>query len=183
MQVLLHVSTDDWRARRANNQRRALDSAWFSAGTRIGASVRASAGRCCGAPNAREGSGADVLHRKPNREERRNGAPPSSLPRRPAGGDRMSWVRTWLPAAIIIVGFVAAVASGFSETGAEGGGLLVAAGLSVWLINALYRFGVRGDRERDDEDRARTFFDEHGYWPDDDPPPPHPTGPSSTASP
>jgi hypothetical protein len=38
----------------------------------------------------------------------------------------------------------------------------VAAGLSVWIINALYRFGVRGDRERDDEDRARTFFDEHG---------------------
>jgi hypothetical protein len=37
----------------------------------------------------------------------------------------------------------------------------------VWLINALYRFGVNGDRERDDEDRARTFFDEHGYWPDE----------------
>jgi hypothetical protein len=55
--------------------------------------------------------------------------------------------------------------------------------LSVWLINALYRLGVRGDRERDDEDRARTFFDEHGYWPDDDPPPPNPTGPSRTASP
>lgn len=70
-----------------------------------------------------------------------------------------------------------------SRSGAEGGGLLVAAGLSVWLINALYRFGVRGDRERDDEDRARTFFDEHGYWPDDDPPPPNPTGPSITASP
>jgi len=38
----------------------------------------------------------------------------------------------------------------------------------VWLINALYRFGVSGDREREDEDRARTFFDEHGYWPDED---------------
>lgn len=70
-----------------------------------------------------------------------------------------------------------------SGSGAEGGGLLVAAGLSVWLINALYRLGVRGDRERDDEDRARTFFDEHGYWPDDHPPPPNPTGPSRTASP
>jgi hypothetical protein len=55
--------------------------------------------------------------------------------------------------------------------------------LSVWLINALYRLGVRGDREHDDEDRARTFFDEHGYWPDDHPPPPNPTGPSRTASP
>jgi hypothetical protein len=95
----------------------------------------------------------------------------------------MSAIRTWLPVAIIIAGFVAAAASGFSETGAEAGGLLVAAGLSVWLINALYRFGVRGDRERDDEDRARRFFDEHGYWPDEKPPPSNPTGPSSTASP
>jgi hypothetical protein len=94
----------------------------------------------------------------------------------------MSWIRTWLPVAIIIAGFVAAVSSGFSETGVEGGGLLVAAGLSVWLINALYRFGVRGDRERDDEDRARTFFDEHGYWPDEAPPPPHRTG-GTTATP
>jgi hypothetical protein len=42
--------------------------------------------------------------------------------------------------------------------------------LSVWLINALYRFGVRGYRERDDDDRARTSFDENGYWPDEDPP-------------
>jgi hypothetical protein len=58
-----------------------------------------------------------------------------------------------------------------SETGVEGGTMLVAAGLSVWLINALYRFGMRGDREREDEDRARTFFEEHGYWPDEHPPP------------
>jgi hypothetical protein len=69
---------------------------------------------------------------------------------------------------IIAAGFVVGMATGFSETGFEGGTLLVAAGLSVWLINALYRFGVSGDREREDEDRARTFFDEHGYWPDED---------------
>jgi hypothetical protein len=50
------------------------------------------------------------------------------------------------------------------------------------MITALYRFGVRGDRERDDEDRARTFFDEHGYWPDEDPPPAHRTG-GTTATP
>ena len=80
----------------------------------------------------------------------------------------MSWVRTWLPVTIIGAGLVVAMANGLSETGLEGGTLLVAAGLSVWLINALYRFGVSGDREREDEDRARTFFDEHGYWPDED---------------
>jgi hypothetical protein len=84
----------------------------------------------------------------------------------------MTFVRTWLPVAIIVAGLVVAVASGFSETGAEGGALLVAAGLSVWLLNLLYRVGVKGDSERDEEDRARAYFDEHGYWPGEEPPPP-----------
>jgi hypothetical protein len=81
---------------------------------------------------------------------------------------RMKLVRTWLPVAIIVAGLVAAAATGFSETGLEGGALLVSAGLSVWLINLLYRIGVRGDRERDAEDRARAYFAEHGRWPDED---------------
>jgi hypothetical protein len=80
----------------------------------------------------------------------------------------MRWVRTWLPVGIIVVGFVLAAAMGFSETGLEGGTLLVAAGLSVWLLNLLYRVGVKGDRERDVEDRARAYFDEHGHWPDEE---------------
>ena len=80
----------------------------------------------------------------------------------------MSWVRTWLPIAIIVSGFVVALATGFSETGVEGGALLVAAGLSVWLLNLLYRVGVKGDRERDEEDRARAYFDQHGHWPDEE---------------
>jgi hypothetical protein len=83
----------------------------------------------------------------------------------------MRAVRTWLPAAIIVAGFILAAATGFSETGIEGGTLLVAAGLSVWLLNLLYRIGVKGDRERDVEDQARAFFDEHGYWPGEEPPP------------
>ena len=80
----------------------------------------------------------------------------------------MSWVRTWLPVGIIAAGFVLAAVTGFSETGLEGGTLLVSAGLSVWLINLLYRIGVKGDRERDEEDRARAYFDEHGRWPDEE---------------
>ena len=80
----------------------------------------------------------------------------------------MSWVRTWLPVTIIVSGFVVALITGFTETGVEGGTLLVAAGLSVWLLNLLYRVGVKGDRERDEEDRARAYFDEHGHWPDEE---------------
>jgi hypothetical protein len=49
---------------------------------------------------------------------------------------------------------------------------MISAGLSVWLLNLLYRVGVRGDRERDDEDRARAYYAEHGTWPDEAPPPP-----------
>jgi hypothetical protein len=81
---------------------------------------------------------------------------------------RMNLVRTWLPVAIIFAGFAVAIATGFSETGLEGGALLVSAGLSVWLINFLYRVGVRGDRDRDAEDRARAYFAEHGRWPDEE---------------
>ena len=80
----------------------------------------------------------------------------------------MKWVRTWLPVGIIVAGFLLALVTGFSETGLEGGALLVAAGLSVWLLNLLYRIGVKGDRERDAEDRARAYFDEHGRWPDEE---------------
>jgi hypothetical protein len=80
----------------------------------------------------------------------------------------MKLVRTWLPVAIITAGVILAIVTGFSETGAEGGALLVSAGLSVWLINLLYRIGVRGDRERDAEDQARAYFARHGHWPDEE---------------
>ncbi|MEA2357495.1 MAG: hypothetical protein QOI62_755 [Solirubrobacteraceae bacterium] len=83
----------------------------------------------------------------------------------------MRWVRTWLPLAIIVAGLVVAAATGFSETGLEGGALMISAGLSVWLLNLLYRVGVRGDHERDAEDSARAYYAEHGVWPDDAPPP------------
>ena len=37
------------------------------------------------------------------------------------------------------------------------------------LLNVLFRYGVAGDSERDDEDAARAYFDEHGHWPDEPP--------------
>jgi hypothetical protein len=81
---------------------------------------------------------------------------------------RMRAVRLWLPVVIIAAGILLVIVTGGSESGFEGGTMLVAAGLSVWLLNWFYRLGVRGDRDRDQEDRARTYFDEHGYWPDDE---------------
>jgi hypothetical protein len=39
---------------------------------------------------------------------------------------------------------------------------------SVLLLNVLYRVGVKGDLERDDEEAARVYYDTHGRWPDEE---------------
>jgi hypothetical protein len=54
-----------------------------------------------------------------------------------------------------------------SGLGVEGFAMAVGGGLSVLLINFLYRLGVSGDKERDAEERARAYFDAHGEWPDE----------------
>jgi hypothetical protein len=82
----------------------------------------------------------------------------------------MRIVRVWLPVAIIVAGVIAIVATGGSEAGWEGGVAIMAAGMSVWLLNVIFRVGVQGERDRDAEDEARAYYDEHGYWPDEAPP-------------
>ena len=76
----------------------------------------------------------------------------------------MRFVRHGLPALIVLAGVVLMIAE---PDRIEAGVLLVSAGLSVWMLNWLFRLGVAGERDRDDEDRAREFFDRHGRWPDD----------------
>ena len=44
-------------------------------------------------------------------------------------------------------------------------GWVLGAGLAIWLINVLFRIGASGDIEREEEDRAREYFDRHGHWP------------------
>ena len=78
----------------------------------------------------------------------------------------MRFVRWGLPAAICAVGLVL-VALNPDRNGLEGGLLIVSAGLSTLLLNWLYRVGVAGERERDEEDAARAYFDRHGVWPDE----------------
>jgi hypothetical protein len=75
-------------------------------------------------------------------------------------------VRYGLPAVLILAGFAVLLI----DDGArrfDGFAMLVGAGLSVALLNVLFRLGASGDRERADEDRAREFFSEHGRWPDE----------------
>ncbi len=51
--------------------------------------------------------------------------------------------------------------------GVDGFALGVGGGLSLIMLNFLYRLGVSGDRERDQEEEARTYLERHGYWPDE----------------
>lgn len=79
---------------------------------------------------------------------------------------RFAWiVRYALPAAICVVGLGFLVA----DPGAnfEGAMALLGAGLSVGLVNLLFRFGVTSDRDRAAEDEARREFDRTGRWPDE----------------
>lgn len=75
-------------------------------------------------------------------------------------------VRYVIPAALAVAG-VAILASG-GDAGLEGGAMFIGAGMSVLLLNVLYRMGASGDRDREDEDEARRYFDAHGRWPDEE---------------
>jgi len=79
-------------------------------------------------------------------------------------------VRYWLPLVVTLAG-LAVMVIGRNADALEGGAGIVGAGLSIWLLNFLYRVGAHDDVDRDDEDAARDFYDTHGHWPDEDPPP------------
>ena len=88
-------------------------------------------------------------------------APPNTRPK------TMIAVRYVLPAAILLAGVVALLVSD-TLSGLEGLAMGIGVAGSVLLLNVLYRVGVSGDVERDDEEAARVYFDEHGRWPDED---------------
>ena len=69
-------------------------------------------------------------------------------------------VRYGIPAALVIAGMV------IGGTGSvAAGAMFISAGTAVLLLNFLFRIGVEGDKDRDREDEARRYFDEHGRWP------------------
>jgi hypothetical protein len=81
----------------------------------------------------------------------------------------LRFVRLWLPLMIIVGGLIVGIVGG-SLTAWEGAGLIMSAGLSVWLLNILFRVGVRGDRDRSREEEARDEYERTGVWPEDDRP-------------
>ena len=76
-------------------------------------------------------------------------------------------LRYGIGAVMVVAGIVMLIVNpgGF---GVDGFAMAAGGGLSVLLINFLYRLGVSGDREREDEERARAYFDEHGEWPEEE---------------
>ena len=71
-------------------------------------------------------------------------------------------IRYGIPLVLFIAGVVVgAVTDSFAASA-----LFFSAATAVLLLNVLHRMGVEGDRDRDKEDRARAYFDEHGRWPD-----------------
>jgi hypothetical protein len=77
------------------------------------------------------------------------------------------FVRYGLPAVLILAGFVCYAVAPESNRN-EGFALFVGSGVSVLLLNLLYRMGVSGDADRDRENEAREYFSEHGAWPDEE---------------
>jgi hypothetical protein len=75
-------------------------------------------------------------------------------------------VRYGLPGAMILGGVVLLIV-GSGDQAFEGFAMGVGGGLSVLLLNALYRVGVKGEAEREQEDDARAYYTEHGVWPEE----------------
>jgi hypothetical protein len=84
------------------------------------------------------------------------------------GGVGLAFVRYGIGGVMVIAGIVL-IAINPGGFGVDGFALAAGGGLSVLLLNFLFRLGARGDLEREQEEEARRYFDEHGVWPDEAP--------------
>jgi hypothetical protein len=76
-------------------------------------------------------------------------------------------VRYGIGGVMVLAGLIVLVAVP-GDMGVHGFASSIGAGLSVVLLNLLYRMSISGDREREREEEARRYLDEHGFWPEDD---------------
>jgi heme A synthase len=85
--------------------------------------------------------------------------------------------RLWLPLGIaaagvvlIVIGHGRVTSAGDSKTVITAAGVsLLLVALIVWMINWMFRMSVESNRDREREEEARRYFDEHGRWPDEEP--------------
>jgi hypothetical protein len=69
-------------------------------------------------------------------------------------------VRYGIPGVLLVAGMVV-----WAMGSIAAGAMFISAATAVLLLNLLFRIGVEGDKERDREEAARRYFDEHGRWP------------------
>jgi drug/metabolite transporter (DMT)-like permease len=83
--------------------------------------------------------------------------------------------RWLLPVLIAVIGIVLIILGHGSTSPRAGGealesgtgvGLIIVA-MIVWMVNWLFRMSVTSNRDREQEEAARQFYDRHGYWPDE----------------
>lgn len=88
----------------------------------------------------------------------------------------LKFTRVWLPLSIAAAGVALLVighgsyselANTHSLESAAGVGLLIVA-VIVWMLNWMYRLSLSSNAEREDEERAREYFDRTGRWPEDE---------------
>jgi hypothetical protein len=77
-------------------------------------------------------------------------------------------VRWVLPSALTLAGIVLVCIDPQGDGGLGGLGV-IGAGLAAFLFAYLAKMSMSGDTARDKDNEQSAFFDEHGYWPDEDP--------------
>ena len=85
-------------------------------------------------------------------------------------GVMLTLTRVVLPSVIAVVG-VAAIVLGHARTPMAGAGVvLLGVAVVVLMLNWMFRMSVESNHDREAEERAREYFDEHGRWPNEDSP-------------
>jgi hypothetical protein len=79
------------------------------------------------------------------------------------------FVRYGIGLVTILVGVVWLIFD-FGGFGIEALFAFTGAGLSIILINLLFRLCQASDREHEAHEEAWRFFERHGHWPDEPPP-------------
>jgi hypothetical protein len=78
-------------------------------------------------------------------------------------------IRYGLPILLFVAGWIVLFATDASVRW-DGWAMCLGAAGALLLLNVLFRYGAKGDQEREDEDAARDYLAEHGHWPDEEPP-------------
>lgn len=79
----------------------------------------------------------------------------------------MRIVRYGIGGVMVLGGIVMLILSP-AGLGVDGFAMAVGGGLSVLLLNFMYRLSVSSELDRQHEDQARVYLDEHGDWPEDE---------------